>query len=120
QFQIAKFGYPTLKNGHEIIVESLKITTEAETRWLLRIGFGDDDLVVRRTSPMHAAGIDHNRKFVGPRPRQFASKKLLADRCDRHVDAERGRHSARISACRDYIHWPGLHFLNFTGNILRA
>src|SRR5262249_54182418 len=96
QFQIAKFGYPALKNGHEIIAKSLDIATEAEPRWLLRIGFGDDDLVVRRTSPMHPAGIDHNRKFVGPRPRQFASKELL-DWFDRHVDAERGRQTSRIS-----------------------
>src|SRR5262245_44873510 len=55
QFQITKFVYPAHKDRHELIMESLKITTEAETRRLLRIGFGNGDLVVRRTSPMHPA-----------------------------------------------------------------
>src|SRR5262245_11604242 len=101
-------------------MESRKIAPESEARRLLQIGLGDDDLVVRRTSPMNSAGIDHNWKLVRPRPRQLTSKKLLANRCDRHVDAESCRRHSRVGARGDDIYRTWLHFLNFTRNVPRA
>src|SRR5262249_38210076 len=120
QLQTGKFRNPADKDRHEIITESLEIAPEAEGRRLFRIGFRNGDLVVRRTSPMYSAGVDHDWKFVSPRSRQLASKQLLANGCDRNVDAECFRHGAGICACCDDVSRAGLHFLNVTRNILSA
>src|SRR5206468_2836934 len=101
QPHVAEFRQPLNESGHEFLVKPFEIAAETESRGFGRIGFRDHDLIAGRRSPMDTTGIDHDRKLVGPRPRQSAAKQLLSNGSDWNADARELSHGAGIRAGRD-------------------